>query len=154
MWRELILQVVPDLESVGGQDSGPDFSPGAPPTEIQNAEARLGVELPSGLKDLLAESNGVHVIFGQHLIWSMDEIVKRNLEMRAEPGYGHCMPFDHLLFFADAGVDGIQFAFAITRDGTVREHVYSWYPISDSREWVAPSLRIYIEWWLSGKMKV
>jgi cell wall assembly regulator SMI1 len=81
MWRELVREWHPDLEPLGGHDPGPEFFAGATPEELAEVEQQIGVRLPDSLRDLLAESNGVHVTFGQRLIWSTDEIVRHNLEM-------------------------------------------------------------------------
>jgi hypothetical protein len=35
-----------------------------------------------------------------------------------------------------------------------REDVYLWNPYDDGRPWVAPSLKTYIDWWLSGKLVI
>jgi hypothetical protein len=155
MWRELIRACHPTLEPLVGKDPGPEFFPGATADAIVRIEQHLGVRLPDSLSSLLTETDGVPVIFGTHLVWSMDEIVRRNLQMRTDPAYqAHYMPFDHLLFIADAGVDGIQFAFGLIQ-GTIRQDdVYVWNPYNDGRPWVAPSLKTYIEWWFSGKIKV
>jgi cell wall assembly regulator SMI1 len=104
MWREFIREHHPDLEPIAGNDPGPEFSPGATPQDLQAVEQQLEVSLPDTLNELLAETNGVLVVFGTHLIWTTDEIVRRNLELRRTPTYQDAyMPFDHLLFFADAG---------------------------------------------------
>ena len=58
------------------------------------------------------------------------------------------MPFDPLLFFADAG-NGDQFAFPITTAGA-RNDVFVWTHEDDSRRWYAASLDKYVAWWLSG----
>jgi SUKH superfamily protein len=154
MWRELIRELCKDFEPVAHLDPGPEFFPGATPADLEAVERQLGVPLPSSLKELLAESNGVLVCFGQHLIWSTDEIVRRNLELRTNPIYEDYMPLDHLLFFGDAGVDGIQFAYPISRNGVVRDRIFVWYPMEDGREWKAHSLRAYVEGWLTGKLTV
>ena len=112
------------------------------------------MRLPDSLRHLLAETNGALVTFGMHLIWSTDEIVCRNREMRTPDFQAGSMPFDHLLFFADAGVDGTQFAFGIIQGAIAREDVYLWNPYDDTRAWKAPSLRLYVEWWLGRKIKV
>lgn len=154
MWRELISELCKDIEPIADLDPNPEFFPGAVPAELKGVEDRLGIGLPASLTGLLAESNGVFVHFGQHLIWSTGEIVRRNLELRTDPGFADYMPFDGLLFFGDAGVDGIAFAFPIGRNGVVGDHVVAWYPIEDSREWKAQSLRVYVEGWLTGKLTV
>ena len=146
MWREFIREHHPDLEPIAGNDPGPEFSPGATPQDPRAIEQHLGVALPDNLKDLLDETNGVLVDFGPHLIWTTDEIVRRNLELRRTLSYQDVyMPFEHLNFFADAGGDGIQFAFGIIQGQIKREDVYSWNPYNDSREWQAPSLNTYVD---------
>jgi hypothetical protein len=60
------------------------------------------------------------------------------------------MPFDPLLFFADAG-NGDQFAFVL-RDR--RKDVFVWDHETDSRKWVAPDLGSYLTWWLDGRIRV
>lgn len=62
------------------------------------------------------------------------------------------MPFDCLLFFADAG-NGEQFAYSI-QDGLIRkDDIYVWNHEDDSRTWVAPSLKKFIQWGLEGIIK-
>ncbi|HEU5440105.1 MAG TPA: SMI1/KNR4 family protein [Ktedonobacterales bacterium] len=154
MWRELIRELCKDFEPVAHLDPGPEFFPGATPAELEAVERQLGVPLPPSLKELLDESNGVLVCFGQHLIWSTDEMVSRNIELRTDPIYADDMPLDHLLFFGDAGVDGIQFAFPISRNGLVGHHIFAWDHMEDGRQWKARSLRAYVEGWLTGKLTV
>jgi len=155
MWRELIRECHADLEPIAGEDPDPEFFAGVPPGELASVERQLGVQLPGSLSSLLAETNGAYAVFGTRLIWPTGEIVRRNREMRTAPRYqSGYMPFEHLLFFADAGVDGIQFAFGIIQEAIEREDVCAWNPYDDSREWKAPSLKTYIEWWLDGKIKV
>jgi hypothetical protein len=60
------------------------------------------------------------------------------------------MPFDPLLFFADAG-NGDQFAF---RWKAELPDIFVWDHENDSRTWVAPSLAKYLEWWLNGTIKI
>jgi hypothetical protein len=62
------------------------------------------------------------------------------------------MPFDHLLFFADAR-NGDQFVFPIMADGVIRQDVL-WNHNDDSRTCVAPSLMIFLERWLQGRLSV
>src|SRR5215469_14117307 len=102
MWRDQIHACHPTLESLAAEDPGPEFSPGAAADALASVQRHLGVRLPDSLSSLLAESNGVLVIFGSRLVWSTDEIVRRNRQMRTDPAYQeHYTPFDHLLFFGD-----------------------------------------------------
>jgi len=63
------------------------------------------------------------------------------------------MPFDSLLFFADAG-NGDHFSYPIQSGIIQKSDIFVWSHEDDSRTWVAPSLEKYLEWCLTGKMKV
>jgi hypothetical protein len=155
MWRELISELTRDEQPIGDLQPGPDYAPGAMPEELEAVEHCLGVRLPESLAGLLRESNGVWVTFGTPLIWSTDELTRNNREMRDDPRYQETwMPFDHLLFFGGAGVDGILFALPIIGGRIDRDRVYAWYPIEDNRVLKAYSLQDYVEGWLSGRLKV
>ena len=121
---------------------------------ISAVERSLGMSLPDELKGLLAESNGVLAAYGLGLIWPIERIESDNLEFRQRPDFRELyMPFDSLLFFADAG-NGDQFAFTVLNGVVRRPDVFVWNHEDDSRTWVAPSLQIYLEWWLGGKLSL
>lgn len=145
MWKEFIRNLTADCE----------FRAAALTGQLDDAEARLGVRFPDSLRSLFGESDGVEGEYGLGLIWPLDRIVKDNLDFRRRPDFQDVyMPFDHLLFFADAG-NGDQFAFPINADGVIhRGDVFAWSHEDDSRTFVAPSLREYLDWWLSGKIKL
>jgi hypothetical protein len=68
---------------------------------------------------------------------------------RRDPDFARLyMPFQPLLFFADAG-NGDQFAF-VMRDRPT--DVFVWDHESDSRQMVAPRLATYLEWWLDPRV--
>jgi hypothetical protein len=144
MWRKLIQRLEPEAT----------FFPGATPTQIAEVEAALAISLPDDLRNLLTESNGVFGAYELNLIWSVDQIQTRNREMRTAAHFREIyMPFDPLLFFADAG-NGDQFAFRILQGAIRKPNIFVWNHEDDSRTWAAPSLALYIEWWLSGKLHV
>jgi hypothetical protein len=102
----------------------------------------------------LLESNGVEGAHGLGLIWSAERILEANLTMRSHPDFAELyMPFECLLFFADAG-NGDQFAFTVLRGEFRKDAVFAWNHEDDSRTWVAPSLERYLEWWLDGTIKL
>lgn len=146
MWRDLLCELDPTCE----------LAAGATTEQITDLERTLGVELPDELHTLLEETNGAFREDGQHLIWSTDEMVEWNQQLWTHPGYRETyMPLDCLLFFSDAGVDGIKFALGLVqRKVPPIRHIYAWYPIDDGRPWVADSVRRYLEWWLTGKLKI
>ena len=142
MWRELLRRWSPEASL------GPPASPG----RIQEVEAALGVGLPAELAGLLLECDGVDGRHGLGLVWPSARIIGDNLAFRANPEFAELyMPFDPLLFFADAG-NGDQFAFVITAGKVRRPDVFAWDHEDDSRRWVAPSLETYLEWWLRGDL--
>jgi len=145
MWKELIQKITEVCE----------FRAPAPVDRLDAAEAKLGVKFPDDLRSLLGESDGVEGEYGLGLIWPLDRIVQDNLHFRRSEGFRNIyMPFDHLLFFGDAG-NGDQFAFPIRADGMIhRFDVFAWNHEDDSRNWIAPSLKIFLEWWSSGKIKL
>ena len=121
--------------------------------EIIKCETALEIEFPKLLTDLLLETNGIHGEYGLRLLWTIEEILETNKEFRNNVDFKSLyMPFDNLLFFADAGT-GDQFAFPI-QDGEIRrKDVFVWDHEDDSREWIAPDLLKYFEWWLKGQLK-
>lgn len=145
MWRELIQTLDPAAE----------FAPGATQEQLAALDRALGIELPQDLKELMAETDGAFCDYGQHLIWSTEEMRQRNTAMWTDTSYRSTfMPLNALLFFSDAGVDGICFAFPIIEGAVLPYHIYAWYPIEDSRPCVTTTLKSYLEQWLSGKLKI
>jgi cell wall assembly regulator SMI1 len=144
MWKQLVKQHCTE----------PTFFDPADPEVLAMAETALSLTFPSQLRSCLLETNGIHGEYGLGLVWSLDRIVHDNQEFRLEPSYKDLyMPFDCLLFFADAG-NGDQFAFAIQAGEIRRDDIFVWDHEDDSRRWIAPSLAEYLERWLSGKLKV
>jgi len=144
MWKELVQSLATDYK----------FSPPASTIEIAMAEKQLGVELPDDLRQLLLETDGIDGEYGLGLIWPLGRIVKDNLLFRTSEDFQELyMPFDPLLFFADAG-NGDQFAFPILKHSIRQPNIFIWNHENDSRLWVAPSLAKYLEWWLNGTLKL
>jgi hypothetical protein len=118
------------------------------------AQRTLRVGFPTELIEVFSESDGVAGKYGLGLVWPLKRMVADNLSFRSNIEFRELyMPFDCLLFFGDAG-NGDQFAYSI-RGGAIRSSdVFAWDHESDSRQWVAPSLRTYLEWWLTGRIKL
>ena len=142
MWKELVKTLTDDAV----------FNPAVSDDDLIDAEAQLGLKLPNDLMRLLLESNGVMGEYGLGLIWDLAHIQRTNIEFRMNPEFKDMyMPFDHFLFFADAG-NGDQFAFSIQNGIVQRNDIFAWDHENDSRVWVAPNLKKYLEWWLAGKI--
>ena len=143
-WKEWVQSLKPHC----------DFVAPASWAEVTSAEGKLGVRFPDELRQLLFESNGVQGEYGLGLIWPLERILNDNQSFRANPDFQELyMPFDPLLFFGDAG-NGDQFAFPIHKGCIRRGDVFAWNHEDDSRQWVAPSLSKYLEWWLNGTLKL
>lgn len=144
MWKELVINLSGNHEF---------FEPNNAAI-ISEAENQLGLRMPSDLVSCLLETNGIDGEYGLGLIWPISRIVKDNLNFWSNADFKKLyMPFNHILFFADAG-NGDQFFYPIIGNQLSRQDVYVWNHEDDSRTWVAPSLEKYLEWWLSGRIVV
>lgn len=144
MWLETISKLSEDCK----------FHPPTKLDEINKAEFALEISFPEELKSLLQETNGIEGSYSLDLIWNIERIEQDNLAFRHTQDFKNIyMPFDHLLFFADAG-NGDQFAFAILNKEIRNPDIFIWNHENDSREWFAPSLDKYLEWSLTGKLKI
>ena len=130
------------------------FSEPAGEQTLSAAETQLGMRLPQELRELLAESNGVLGEYDLALIWPIERIVADNRLFREDESFRELyMPFDGLLFFADAG-NGDQFAFAVAGGQVRRPDIFVWDHEEDSRTWLAKDLGDYLEGWLSGRITI
>ena len=144
MWKELAKQ----------HSSSVVVHAGASESAIQLAERTLAAAFPDDLRGCLLESDGIEGEYGLGLVWPLERIVGDNLSFRGNAEFKELyMPFDCLLFFADAG-NGDQFAFPIQAGAIRADDVFVWNHENDSRTWIAPSLSTYLEWWLCGKIVV
>jgi hypothetical protein len=95
---------------------------------------------------VLAESDGIDGEYGLGLLWNIDRLRRDNIEFRTYPDFRELyMPFDGLVFFADAG-NGDQFALSLTGNC----EVFLWDHENDSRTWVATSVMKYLEGFMAG----
>jgi len=130
------------------------FSEPAGEQTLSAAETQLGMRLPEELRELLAESNGVRGEYELALIWPIERIVADNRLFREDESFKTLyMPFDGLLFFADAG-NGDQFAFAVAGGQVRRPDIFVWNDEEDSRTWLAKDLCDYLEGWISGRIAI
>ncbi|MEC1441742.1 SMI1/KNR4 family protein [Bacillus sonorensis] len=130
------------------------FNKPAEPSKLEEIKRKFNIQLPIELENLLKETDGINDEFGCHLIWSTDRIIEENEDLRnGEVFKDIYMPFDCLLFIADAG-NGDLFAYSILNSSIQKDDIYVWNHEDDSRTWVAPSLTQFIEWWIDGNIRV
>lgn len=132
MWRDMIA-------GFGGQV---DFHAPADRQILDQIEQHLGQPLPSPLKQLLLETDGLDDEFGTEVVWSAQRILDDNKQFRTESSFRDLyMPFDDMMFFGDNG-GGDQFSFARNPE---RNDVFVWDHETDSRNWVSASLEDYLQ---------
>ena len=142
MWRDFITSLTTDAT----------FAPGVTQSSIAATENLLAVEFPDQLRSLLLESNGVLGEYDLGLVWNLERIQDDNFQFRNNTDFADLyMPFESLLFFADAG-NGDQFAYPIQNGKIGRPDVFVWDHETDDRRWVAGSLKQYMQWWLDGTL--
>jgi cell wall assembly regulator SMI1 len=163
-WRDLIERTYADVSGPGGTASKPRFSPPASAEDIAAAERQLGRKLPPSLTSLLMETDGVMDMMSvgggdyfedMWLIWPTERTVMASLEDRSQYVV---TPSDAdtsgLVFFADAGVDGILFAFPPASADTCDTKVVVWHPLRGTVSDLADSLEAFIAGWLTGRLTV
>jgi hypothetical protein len=74
--------------------------------------------------------------FKEHwLLWTVAELIERNLWYRgASAKETYERDFRKVVFFADAGSDGILFGFPVMEDQGCAPNIVVWYPIEDYLE--------------------
>jgi len=163
-WRQSVSDGYKRQPHDPGVKSKPKFYSASSPDAIIQAEKQLDVELPSSLRSLLLETNGVMDTLAvdggewfenMWLVWPVEEIISTNLSVRSEQARGtYDSKFRNLLFFAGAGCDGVLFAHRILRDRIATPTVVVWHPIEDRLTEVALSLEEFIEGWLTNGISV
>lgn len=117
---------------------------------LQDVEASLGHSLTHELRELLIETDGIEGEYGLSLLWTAERIASDNRHFRSSAEFGDLyMPFDGLVFFADAG-NGDQFFQSLSGNNDV----YVWDHEDDSRTWVASTVLGYLKAWMRGELSV
>src|SRR5262249_7348481 len=140
------------------------FFPAASTDRIKELESALKTRIPSALQALLLETNGVMEMVSTDggewfndltLIWSIDEMIEKNLFFRKEKENGvYEREFDQLLFFSGAGCDGILFGHPTNENREANPEVVVWSPIGDELTNAAPDLQTFLENWCTGRLSV
>ena len=115
-------------------------------------------ELPEELDELYQQTNGIAEKLNNEkigeLVWTVERVILTNKEYRSNPNFKELyMSFEQLLFFSDAG-NGDLFGFITLSGRFDRFDIFVWNHENDSRNWVAPNLTKFIEWWTNGIIKV
>ncbi|WP_379133892.1 SMI1/KNR4 family protein [Paenibacillus sp. sgz500958] len=126
------------------------FNEPASAKEIEEIKSRFNIQDMDELRSFLEETDGVNDEMNCHFVWPASRIIEENSEQRSNEICKEIyMPFDSLLFVADAG-NGDLFGYSIINGSIQKDDIYTWSHEDDSRTWVAPSLLKFIEWWNDG----
>ncbi|MEU6241453.1 SMI1/KNR4 family protein [Streptomyces sp. NPDC047024] len=139
------------IETVAALPGKAVFQSPVSESSLTRCAAALGHPVPADLVALLRESDGIEDEYGDGIVWSAEHIATENRNLREDADFATLyMPFEPLLFFADAG-NGDLFALLSAID---RPDVFVWDHETDSRTWVAPNLATYLEWRQTGQIEV
>jgi hypothetical protein len=152
-WREIL-----DAAYARGREGArPRYGPPVGADVLARAERALSCALPGELRDFLLEANGVMELINidgrwiesMWIMWTAEELCDRNIELRRQRDEGR-FPAGALAF-ADAGTDGVVFAFDLQ---TPNFEVFAWHPITAECEVKARSLREFLPGWITGGISV
>jgi len=163
-WSDSITGIYQTRVPQAGIVGKPRFNPPASAEDIAGAKVRLNARLPVSLRSLLRETNGVMDMIAidggewfdsMWLLWTVAEIIDQNLSYRAatEDETYH-RDFRKLVFFADAGSDGILFGFPVMENRVCAPRVVVWHPIEDQLGEFAASLEDFLTGWLTGASSI
>ena len=139
-WQELIQGINPNCT----------FKPPATEQALAEVEEALGIAVPEPLFRLWQECNGIAQNYGEG-IWSVEETIRENLELRSYPEQNDLyMSFDPLFCFAWAG-NGDLFFLPIQAGGIHNPDVFLWNHENDSRVWIANDLQTFVTQWFDGR---
>ncbi len=148
-WQEVIKEVKLNSNNITYQ-----LKPPLRLKIIQAIESKLKTKIPTELRQLYLETNGIdeyieHQLIGE-LIWNGERLIEENLSIRNDKAYKEIYkPLDSLLFFGGAG-NGDLFAFNLKKDSDI----YCWNHENDERFNVAKNLNSFIKNFITGKIKV
>ena len=123
-WREFITSIYEARPPQPGYATKPQFYAGVAACEVAEAEVRLNVKLPASLRSLLLDTNGVMEMMAidggewfqaQWVAWTLSRVVEENL-LSCPWTETYDYDFHRLVFFGDAGSDGILFGFPVMED--------------------------------------
>lgn len=154
-WRSRMNEIYESTPQEPGARGGLEFFPPTSAANIAIAEAALQARFPDALRSLLLESDGVMDRgASMWLIWTLERIIEDNRSLRAKELQSlYERDFRSLVFFADAGADGILFGFPVVA-GTCAPCVMVWHPIDDDLDPVATSLEEFVDRWLTDGIAV
>jgi cell wall assembly regulator SMI1 len=107
---------------------------------IEEAERRLGRELPQELKALFAETDGIFDNRGDWLVHSLDYLIEDILGLwEIDDLY---MAPRTMILFGGPG-NGDRYFIPVLPNGVYSECIFLWDHETDSREWIAQSFSDY-----------
>lgn len=163
-WRDLITDIYTNLAPHSSWEKRPEFFPSTSEVQLVRAEECVHGKLPMSFRSLLLETDGVMDMMlldggdwfaSGWLLYSVEQMIKRNQFCRRtfNDESNQC-DISQLVFFADAGCDGIMFGFPVLKGGECDSRVVVWHPLRDTVTELAPTLREFLYGWLTGVITV
>jgi hypothetical protein len=164
-WCEFISGVYSNRVLGHGMECKAVFQPPASFQDLAELESQLGAKLPTDLRSLLLQSNGVMSMLklrdgdwmeDMWLFWTTSNVIEQNHQLRRATMHPFddtrrsCPRAEELLFFASDGADGI-FAHPVNAKGVAEPSVLVWTPIGDELTPIASSLKDFVEGSLTGQ---
>jgi hypothetical protein len=123
------------------------FKPPATEVLLQKLAITFGTCLPNDFLRFMRESNGLEERHGLPLVYSVEEILKLNEDLRMTDEYPDSMPVDDLLFFGNFYHNGDYAGFGLARETRHCTSVFRWESFEDERTYLASNLS---DWLLPG----
>lgn len=138
----------------------PSFREGASEQAIARLEESLACRLPTSLRSLLSQTDGIteeiqiepdRWVVASVVIYSVDEMADNNLFMRREYADRNV---DRYCFFSTAGFDGIQIGFCIDSGDCNPATVIAWYPDETADKCMGSDFLHFLTDWCAGRATV
>jgi len=144
------IQYIEQLD-LADDDYSYDFNLPASDRVLQNLKAQFKLnELPGELEELYKQSNGIsEKLRGRTIgeaIWSVEEVIKQNIEFRSLTAFRQLyMSFDQLLFIGGIG-NGDLYGYRVLYGNFNASDIYLWNHENDNRTCIVPDLASFIVW--------
>lgn len=122
-------------------------------SDISTAEEKLLCKFNDELIELLSYSNGLTGEYDLPILYSLDEIVKCNINFRTDSILiDTYKSFDNMLFFLDAG-NGDYFGFEVDNN-ECKDEVVVWNHENDTRRYLSENLFVFLYGWGNGDISI
>jgi hypothetical protein len=146
----MLIAYIHSLPLQYAADSVCTFAAPASLEALTDAETTLGCQLPTDLTQLLRETDGLSNIVHGRFIWPIATLVNENRYVRTTMrSVLRAIPVESVLFFGDDG-GGDMYFFFLPATTTATSAIYCWRHESDTYEYFAPTISVYLARMIAG----